>query len=140
MIIVFNKLNVIIMNVKNCLMRRYLFFVIIALNLSACNGTSEDEIFADVISYNSAILKLNVTNCKIIDRDASCAGKSTSVIVSCTGSDHWYKWDKTQNYTHVYTIPANADNYRCNPGLNYMSKFKAHCKSNTSWISEDYSD
>jgi hypothetical protein len=106
--------------------------------------TNQSDVINDVISYNKVVLNLDVSNCKIVENNASCANKSESYIIECSGSDNWYKWDKDyiggEEVVSVYTIPKNFNNYRCNPLLDSKKQYKAHKKSGNSWTPKDYTD
>jgi hypothetical protein len=105
--------------------------------------TDKSEVYKDIISYNEKVLNKTVTNCVIVDEDASCAHKSESYIVECEGCDAWYKWDvssRTGSKVRVYTLPKNFDNYRCNPGLDYKKQFKGYVKQDSGWVAMEYTD
>ena len=105
--------------------------------------TDQSEVFKDVISYNYYVLNQHVTNCTIIDKDASCAHKTESYIIECEGSDSWFKWETSSRSKYgvaVFTIPKNFSNYQCNPQLNYKKQFKGHDKCDTGWVAMEYSE
>ncbi len=126
-------------------MRNIALILLISLSLVSCNKTNDQEIINDIISYNLKVLNREVNNCKIIDRDASCAGKSEAYIISCDGNENWFKWDRLRNFSGGYIVevcilPQNFTNYRCNPWLNTKKQYKAHKKEGLNWIPEKYTD
>lgn len=123
-------------------MRLFLASLLVSIFFYSCS-TDESEVFKDIISYNASVLNKAVSDCKIIDDHAGCANKTESYIIECAGSDYWYKWDYitgTENPIAVYTIPKNFKHYNCNPELDYKKEFKAHRKSSSGWVAEEYSD
>lgn len=118
----------------------FLFFVFCLISCSS--KTNSDIIFKDVEDYNFSVLKLKISQCAFIDSDASCANKSESYIISCKGSDFWYKWDKSvingKKIVRVYTLPKGFTDYQCNPWLNTKSEFRAHHRKGENWVMENY--
>ncbi|MBO9202255.1 MULTISPECIES: hypothetical protein [Niastella] len=127
-------------------MKPILRCLLISIVICSCKTkTSESNVINDVISYNASVLNKKISDCFIMDDNASCGNKTEAYIIECTGSENWFKWDRSNNIDGktiitIYTIPNNFDNYHCNPELNYKKQFKAHKKTSQGWIPENYTD
>lgn len=126
---------------------RHIFYSSILFFLISCDYKSKrEDILADIISYNKVVFNKTVTNCKIIDNNASCADKTESYLISCEGSSIKFKWDKMYNSIsgedeiNIYSIPQNTNSYHCNPELNYKKKYHGHQKLVNQWVPKNYSE
>lgn len=70
--------------------------ILVSFILGSCSN-DDSEVFADIKSYGHQILHKTLSPVRIIDRGASCAGKTTSYLVECTDSS-LFKWDKSSNF------------------------------------------
>ncbi len=127
-------------------MKHFLCPILMLALISCYSSTKKEEVLNDIISYNKAIFNISVSNCSIIDNDASCAGKTESYLISCDETSDTFKWDKMHNFQsgedeiYVFLIPKNESSYHCNPELNYKKKYQGHKKNWESWVANNYND
>lgn len=105
-------------------------------------GPKREEIIKDVVSYNQQIFKRKVHSCKIVNNDATCAGKGYGYILICQGAGQKFKWFKYpvgDRETHVYTLPMSYTDYNCNPSMPYEKALFPRIKRGSYWRCENAS-